>query len=447
MLMVMVSVFVPLASAQTTTTTAIQTMNWDSAIVSGSNLRVNLKGVSNIKYEISGGTIDGQIEPIRNQKIDETTYLYQARVYVKFSLVFWTELRVADACSATSGTSSQEWLDLVTMTDETFQSNLQESHLSVSYNKYSIPTIKSTAKGFSGKVNVNTSLVDLNPNVLDFGNDQIQIDANEFTASLNELIVMSSSSQNIADYTSVVQSVGETTLSALDIATPTGDAAAKCGQASSLVTTTITSSNLGVFRLTQTTPTLQQGAVTAPAQGANVKDGMNLRIIPNILTIQEGLKVRKQKIAVDIQSGALGTSPARILTSMTTPVEERTIGDRVIGWKVENFAVKVDLKAEFYLYAKCQVHQLTDGDKPNMEIPDAQISTYIWTSDLTGGTGAEVIVDSSDPFANWLGSLWENYKGIIIAVIIIAVLVAAGYVLFFTPIGSFLLGSMSSRRR
>jgi hypothetical protein len=399
---------------------------FNTATIGSSNFDLAVKGLpGGIKSSV-GAAHSTTVDKINTINIDETTKLTTYRAYTYISVVVWSETLPAQAVTASKITASQQWLKLISCTVYSTKSNYAVNDYSASYENYINPTITQIGKGFEGLVTFNAQVKDLNPSSLDFGNTQYKISGKEFTGSLNQIVVMGSSAQNVGQYSTVVQSTGSTTLGVLDIPISKTQATTQADEANVALSTFIDNSNLGFQRLPQTKPTLQQGAITQPSGGAVVTSGMNIRLVPDVKLIKENLRVRSQTIGVDTKSGF--NSPAKVLAEWTTPVAQEDI-DRTIGWHVENYAIKVDLRLEFNLYSKYTVTQLTQPSTPALTIPKVQINDNVIASDITGDTGAEIAVQSETQFDAFFKDLWADYWYLFI-LIGVAVAGIAGLVLY-----------------
>ena len=394
---------------------------------------------------MSGGTIDSPIQPIQSTLLSDGSRLMVARVFVTFTVGYYTELRTMESVQAIDTTVSVPWLHLITFATQTM-SVYKHDYLYVSYNTFLNPTVKSGAEGFDGRVLIGAGMVNLIPSALNINNQYINISTSQFYAQLNEILVTKAESVPFAQYSSVVEATGTTHVGVIDIAKPASTSASSFvgNQADGDVAVTIANGNLGVFRLPQTTPSLQQGAHTPIGEGTNVKQGFNLRLIPDIKLLKEGLTVRRQKLAVDTETGFLGISPAGIIPSLSTSVEEDTLPNRVIGWQTENYAIKHTYRAEFYLYATVSIKQLTDN-KPDLKLPDSQINDYYWSSTLGDDTGRDLEIDTEDPLAKWGMNFWDDYKWIIIAAIAVAGFVLMWKIGIFDLIRNSILSKSNSR--
>jgi hypothetical protein len=468
----------------TLTTVSAAETTFDKTTLSGSNFELTLTGLpDSVKSSVGFSEIDS-VEKINTINIDNETKLTTHRVFVKKSVVIWTEILPDQAIKKTvttpaatttttstnwftnlfgglstpitnSGpkdgieyTESRTWLTLKTATNDAFEGDLKTTPYTVSFKNYKNLEPSDAAKGFEGLVGLNVIAKDLNPAMLDFGNVQYQISGEEFYASLNQVVVMNSYTEEIAKYVTSTVASGDTTLGILDVPISIEAAKSGAGEASEALGAYITNSNLGVFRQTQTRPDLQVYAVTAPTQGAIVTNGMQVRIRPDIDLIKEPLKIRSQTIGADIETGAFGLSKARILTSWCTPVSIEDV-DRCIGWHVQNVAMKIDLRLEFNLYSKYKVVQLVDPSTPSIAIPNAQIGDEVITSTLEGGTGADIVIQSEDPVAAWFSDIWTQYWYIIVTVgiLILAVVAFVVFNYFNTATGGALGASIGNKIR
>lgn len=406
---------------------------FDFANLSNSNFTLSIGGLpENIHKYVGIADLD-RVEQINTINIDNTTRLATFRAFVYQSVVFWTEARPENAVTANKVTVEKQWLRLITANSETFKGGYKDTPYVASYENYLNPQVAAAAQGFSGDVQLNAQAQSLVPSMLDFGNAQYQITGKEFTSSLNGIVVMGKSAQAIGTYTTVVQESGQFSLSARDV--PISDSAARTQAAggADALSSQIIKSNLGFFRqpIPNPLPNLQVGGWSLPGAGVSVKNGMYLSIIPDVKLIKEDLKVRSQTIGVDTVSDAFGGSPPRIITAWCTNPEENNI-DRVIGWNVQNYAIKVDLRIEYNLYSKYEVKQIVDPATPSLEIPEVQINDQIIESKFNGQTGAEILYQSETPTEAFFADLWADYWFIIIpvGVLILAVLafVAFGYI-------------------
>jgi hypothetical protein len=403
--------------------TAATEPTFDYANLSGANFQLSLSGLNgNVRSSVGAARLD-RVEKINTINIDENTKLATSRAHVYISVVIWSEVRPEQAVSATKTTQSREWLKLITCKEETWKTNYLVTPFAASFDNYINPSIAAAAQGFSGNVQFNAQAVSLVPSMLDFGNTQYEISGKEFTSSLNQIVIVGAASQPVGQYSTIVQQSGQTTLSTLDVPISKAAAQTQADQASSALSSYIDNSNLGFTRMPQSTPTLQTGALTPHAVGSVATNGMYVRIVPDVKLIKEPLKVRSQTIGVDTQTDWAKTSPARIINSWCTPVSENTI-DRVIGWHVDNYAIKIDLRVEFNLYSKYTVKQIVDPATPTLAIPDVQINDQIIESNLNGDTGADIVVQSESPIDAWFSDLWTDYWYIIIpaGILILAIL-------------------------
>jgi hypothetical protein len=417
---------------------------WKKPVLTGSQLEVSVTGInSNIHKYVSGGSIKGNIEPLSaNPVTNSNLTLFKSRVFMTFSVVFWTEALPDEVLLTTSQTKTVKWLQLITTTESNTMINYHTYPFFATYNTYSPPQLKAEATGFRGLVNITPSLNSLTPFTMTFGNEEITIKSREFYAVPKELLVIDSNAVRIGNYTTKVDKIGETHLAVMDIGGSTIENVKGYGKdAETALLNAI--GGLGVFRQPQNKPTFQQGVYSLPSTGANLLTNLlDLTMKPNIRLINEPLLVkRRDPLVVDIQTNTYGFPPlgwtayADVVFVSSSGILEYTIPDRPIGWEVENYAVKIDLQCEFELFSLAEITQKADPTKPGLKYPILQLADYFWQSLIGGDTGATIVFDSTSWLSDFLNQLWQQYWWVFIIIGVVALGGGFLYFRFGTPIG------------
>jgi len=318
-----------------------------------------------------------------------------------------------------------KWLDLYTSNDPDWPTWNPWTHTSysVQYNSWDLGTLQ--ARGLDGPISVEAEFTDLSPAILDFGDIQIEADTKSFIGQIGQIDVTSVVFNEIGNYDTYYQGDNVATLTALDLskdADPDGDYG---------VANQISNFELGVTRGPQTTPTFPNGQQGQKyiQQGVVQNNQFYGKIIPNVIEYQEMLKGNYQYLVVDVSTAIGGLDPAGIDTEFTKPKVEISV-PRTIGWEVTNYNAHLTLQCAVDVYALSAIYYNSAGETDLADLPAYQLEDIFFNNLIYGETSVVVPIDPSDPLANWLDSLWENYWPIIMIAGIGAIFVFLGpYVL------------------
>ncbi len=406
---------------------------WDKVTIMDDNFSVAISNTPNL-HSYSGNRGLKDIIPVGIQDTDnESIKIFIAKAQYTFSVVFWTECGANDAVSLSERTATKKWLGLTTCTG-TLQTKTTTNYY-VKYNYYSVSP-KTTGKGFSGNVLFDADLSDLTPSELDFGNTVVNINSKQFISELSSIMLIDSHVEEHAKYASIVNTNENAEIVVKDVSPNFGTAESKCDEASSIIASHFNNVNLGVRRGSRTTSTIQQGKTTIPRGSVDdIKTkGVYISLVPDIKKINQEIIIRSQDITVDTKTQLF--SPAKIL-QMTSVKQETNVVP--IGVDVKNYAISLDLQADFLLYSTCEIDQLKEEEKPTLEIPESELEDYYWDQFLEGQTEAYLAYQEMSDAEIAATEFWSKY-GTVIIIAGVSLLALAGiagfiYVKYFTPVG------------
>lgn len=412
------------------TAAALPETGYDVANLSSSNFSLGVSGLPAHIQKNPGTAENIRYEKINTITIDENTKLTTTRVYVNFPIVFWTEIQPSVAVTANSQQIEREWLNLITTEDSFWKTNYLVTPYRAKFENYLNPIVTNIGKGFSGDINLIAECKSLVPSSLNFGTVDYQITCTEFTSSLNQITVLSSNVVDVASYKTNVYAAGETTLTARDVSIADGKSAAKAAanEAGDILMSHLDNAGVGFKRMSVYNTWLQQRITSPPPVGGSAKNGLHLAIGPDIQLIKEPMLVTYKQVAVDTKSGAV-VSKAGLISEWTTPATTTTF-DRVIGWKIQNYAVRVNLLIEFNLYSKYVIKRVAEPAKPTVQIPNVQFGDITIESLISGDTGSQLDFQSKSDWETWWSNLWADYWYVILAIGAVVV-VGVGIAIFY----------------
>lgn len=417
--------------------------NVAAATLTNSSLHVSLdlEEENGIRWTAGEGRLN-KIIPTGSEivVVDGVSYRkISAKAFYDLATVIWTYGAVLDCVNYEKISQSFTWLELWTSRDPNWPwYPITKENYTVNYDTYNL--ISSNVPGLNRRVNIDVSLESNIPSELDFGSFKVGINTKQFVSTPAQIVVLDSQAQDISKYNTYATAQGETSISAQDISEANANAAAStCGDATSDISFYLDQLNLGVTRLAQNQGTFQQGTNTPAVVGSDdvLERGLVVNIAPNIMKIDELLKIRSKFLVVDTYTEWFGINPAGV-SGQSHSVVEDTIA-RTIAWTVQHKAVKANLRVEFDIFALTDLVTITEPGKPDLVIPETQYDDMYWANYLTGNTGVTIDTSDEDPFAQWLGSLWGNYQTIFIVIIIIVAIV--GFIFLKSKFG----GSGGSR--
>lgn len=356
---------------------------WDKVVIMDDNFVVDVSNTPNLHSYSGNRGLEG-ITPIKIQDTDnESIKVFIAKATYSFSVVFWTECGANDAVGFSELTSTEKWLGLTACTG-TLQPKTTSNYY-IKYNHCHNMQIRTVGTGFSGNVVFDVDLLDLTPSELDFGNTIVNINSKQFISELSSIVLKDSHVEEHARYASIVNTNENAEIVVNDVSPDFSTAQSKCDEASDIIATHFNNVDLGVRRGTRSTSTFQQGKTTIPRGSVDdiKSNGVYIALVPDIKKINQEIIIRSQDITVDTKTQLF--SAARILEK--TSVKQSTY-IVPIGVDVINYAISLDLEANFMLYSTCEVSQLEEEEKPSLDIPDSELEDYYWDQFFEGQTGA-----------------------------------------------------------
>lgn len=377
---------------------------------------------ANLNFELITGTDDITVE--HEKRLDQIiaigstvqgdSRIYHSRLYFTVDANLLSTYSSRDVWDYTEFEQTVTWLYLrsgpgIPYSDQTYYET--------KYNDFQFNKFK--GYGFNGNIGTQISFTDLNPSILEIRGEQFTQITSDFHAEISEKKITSFTYGPIGEYDVGYEGDNEASLSGMDLAEsePSGE----FGLAEQIKLL-----DLGVTRGDQVTTTYQQGEIYAQ-KGVISNNRFACTLRPDVKITQESVNVRYQELWVDTSTGAFGLSPAGILDQMSGPIVESNY-NRYIGWQVKNYNIHLTFEIAVDLYSTTEIQYDYNSDGTLDELPTYMLEDVYFNNLFYGDVGGGIVFDTSDPIANWLDSIWSDYKWLIIAVIAVVIIILIGSV-------------------